>query len=78
MKIKNILNPQEFFLAVAKCKGRVELLTSEGDRLNMRSALCQYIALTQMFQDDQIEDVELCVSVPEDLAALEAYLVIDE
>ena len=49
MKIRGITEPQRFFEAVKSCKGSVELLTGEGDRLNMRSTLCQYIALTQMF-----------------------------
>ena len=34
MKINKITNAQEFFKVVDDCKGRVELLTGEGDRLN--------------------------------------------
>ena len=55
MKILNITEPNKFFSAVSECRGRVELVTGEGDRLNLKSTLCQYIALTQMFQDGQIE-----------------------
>lgn len=36
MKINKITNAQEFFKVVDDCKGRVELLTGEGDRLNMK------------------------------------------
>ena len=54
MKIKNITEPQKFFEVLNECKGRVELVTSEGDRLNMKSTLCQYIALTQMFKEATI------------------------
>lgn len=75
MKIKNINNPQRFFEVLNECKGRVELVTSEGDRLNLKSTLCQYIALTQMFKDARIDDVELIVSEPEDVARLLEYLV---
>ena len=75
MKIKNITEPQEFFETLNKCKGSVELVTSEGDRLNMKSKLCQYITLTQMFKDATIEEVELIVSEPEDMSMLLAYLV---
>lgn len=75
MKIKNINNPQRFFEVLNECKGRVELVTSEGDRLNLKSTLCQYIALTQMFKDARIADVELIVSEPEDVARLLQYLV---
>jgi len=75
MKIKNITEPQEFFETLNKCKGSVELVTSEGDRLNMKSKLCQYITLTQMFKDATIEEVELIVSEPEDMSLLLSYLV---
>lgn len=75
MKIKNITNPQRFFDVIQHCKGRVELVTSEGDRLNLKSKLCQYIALTQMFKDARIDDVEIIVSEPDDIALLLDFLV---
>lgn len=76
MIIKNITNPMQFFRAVEACEGRVELLTSEGDRLNLKSTLCQYIALTQMFQDARVEGVELSVSNPADFDKLMQFLVL--
>ena len=75
MKIKNINNPKRFFEVLNECHGRVELVTNEGDRLNLKSTLCQYIALTQMFKDARIDDVELIVSEPEDVARLLEFLV---
>lgn len=75
MKIKNINNPQRFFDVIQHCKGRIELVTSEGDRLNLKSKLCQYIALTQMFKDARIDDVEIVVSEPDDIALLLDFLV---
>lgn len=75
MKIKNINNPQRFFEVLNQCKGRVELVTNEGDRLNLKSTLCQYIALTQMFKDARIDDVELVISEPDDVALLLDFLV---
>ena len=42
---------QKFMEAVDLCKGNVYLVTDDGDRLNLKSTLCQYIALTQMFKD---------------------------
>jgi hypothetical protein len=75
MKIKNITQPQKFFETLQKCKGKVELVTSEGDRLNLKSTLCQYIMLTQMFTEAKIGEIELLVSEPEDLSLLLNYLV---
>ncbi len=75
MKIVDIAEPNRFFKAVNECRGRVELVTGEGDRLNLKSTLCQYIALTQMFQDGMIEGVELCLSDPADFERLDPYIV---
>lgn len=75
MKISNISEPRNFFKAVRDCKGSVELVTSEGDRLNLKSTLCQYIMLTQMFTDAKIEDVDLILSEPEDIKNIEEFLI---
>nr|MDA3846627.1 polya polymerase [Vallitaleaceae bacterium] len=43
MIIRNITNVEAFFKTVEKCEGRVELLTKQGDRLNLKSKLSQYV-----------------------------------
>ena len=75
IKITNINNPKEFFETVAQCEGRVELVTSEGDRLNLKSKLCQYITLTQVFRDPEIKDIEVICSEPKDIPILLNFLV---
>lgn len=75
MIIKNITDVNGFFSTVDKCKGRVELLTKQGDRLNLKSKLSQYVSLTGMFNDPTIEEIELLVSEPEDTVLLLEYLV---
>jgi len=75
LKITSIKDPKKFFEQVNKLKGEVELVTSEGDRLNLKSVLCQYIALTQMFKDAMIDDVELVFSNPSEAKYLLDYIV---
>jgi hypothetical protein len=75
MKIKNITDVEKFFSVVGQCKGRVELVTSEGDQLNLKSKLCQYIALTHMFSEAKIDEIEIRVSEPEDIQLLMEYLI---
>ncbi len=75
MKVKNITEPKRFFELLSQCKGSVELVTSEGDRLNLKSKLSQYIALTQMFKDAMIDEIEIVVSEPEDMGVLMDYLI---
>ena len=75
MKIMDISEPTRFFEAVNSCAGRVELLSAEGDCLNLKSRLCQYIALTQVFEDKRIEGIELAISDPSDLSLLLPYII---
>ena len=43
MKVQNITDVEGFFKVVDSCKGRVELVTGEGDRLNLKSKLFDQI-----------------------------------
>lgn len=59
MKIMNIHDIQGFFNEVAKCEGKVELVTPYGDCLNLKSNLCKYIALAEVFSNGDIDEIEL-------------------
>ena len=55
MKVQNITDIDAFFKVVDNCKGRVELVTGEGDRLNLKSKLSsmylwQIFSQTERFQ----------------------------
>ena len=39
MKVQNISNVDKFFQVIDSCAGKVELVTGEGDRLNLKSKL---------------------------------------
>jgi hypothetical protein len=75
MIINNITDIKRFFEVVNKCKGRVELVTADGDRLNLKSTLCQYVGLTDMFTEAKIDNVEILASEPEDLHLLMEFLI---
>lgn len=77
MKIQNIKNPEALFEVIDKCSGRVELVTGEGDRLNLKSKLCQLISLTHIFSLDVsgIPEMELIAYEPEDVKKLLDYMV---
>ena len=45
MKIKNINDASRFLEVVCHCKGDVELVTNQGDRLNLKSKLCACISI---------------------------------
>ena len=54
MKITNISDPKGFFEMLKQCTGNIELVTEDGDRLNLKSKLCQYIAMTDIFSNAEI------------------------
>ena len=67
MKVKNITDVEKFFKVIDECKGKVELVTDEGDRLNLKSKLTQYVALSGVFKDNTIGEMELIAHEPEDV-----------
>ena len=78
MKVEKVTNIPEFFKVVDSCKGRVELLTGEGDRLNLKSKLCQYLSIGQMFSKSEELHLEIVASEEEDLQKLCRYFMNDE
>ena len=74
MKITNITDVEAFFKAIGECKGKVELVTDEGDRLNLKSKLTQYVALASVFKDATIGEMELIAEDPEDVRKLVRFL----
>ncbi len=77
MKIQNVTDVDGFFKLVDQCKGKVELVTGEGDRLNLKSKLSQYVSLAKIFADDMIPEMELVVYDPEDAVHFINYMAGD-
>ncbi len=74
MKVKNVTDVEKFFKVIDECKGRVELVTDEGDRLNLKSKLTQYVALASVFKDATIGEMELIAHEPEDVQKLVMFM----
>ena len=54
MKLQNIDNVEKFFSVIDECRGRVELVSPEGDRINLKSKLAQYLSLASVFSNGYI------------------------
>jgi len=61
---------KEFLEVIDQCKGDVFLETAEGDRLNLKSRLCQMIGLASLVEGGKIEKATIRVTDPEDDALL--------
>ena len=75
MKIKSIANVEKFFDVVDGCKGKVELVTGEGDRLNLKSKLSQYVSLANIFSNGEIPELEIVAYEKEDIDKLMDYMI---
>lgn len=75
MKIQNINDINKFFEVVDSCTGKVELVTGEGDRLNLKSKLCQYVSMANIFSNGEIPELEIIAYEKEDIDKLIAFMM---
>lgn len=74
MKVQNVKEIDKFFEVVNNCTGKVELITGEGDRLNLKSKLSQYVLVANIFSNGDIPELEIVASEPEDIEKLSQFL----
>lgn len=75
MKVSNIKDIDKFFQVVDSCVGRVELVTGEGDRLNLKSKLSQYVSLANIFSSGEIPELEIIAAEKEDVDRLLNFMM---
>ncbi len=75
MKIQNITNIEKYFSVVDQCKGKVELVTGEGDRLNLKSKISQYVSMANVFSNGEIPQLELISYETEDTDKLLDFMM---
>ena len=75
MKVQNIKDVNKFFEVIEECDGKVELVTNEGDRLNLKSQLTKYVAIANLFSDGTVKELELVAYEPKDVEKLINYMV---
>ena len=77
MKVQNITNIDKFFAVIDDCAGKVELVTGEGDRLNLKSKLSQYVSVASIFQGrDEIPELEIIAYEKEDINKLISFMIV--
>ena len=75
MKVMGIKDIDKFFEVVDSSKGKVELVTGEGDRLNLKSKLSQYVSLANIFSNGEIPELEIVAYEKEDIDKLMDYMI---
>ena len=69
MKLTNVKDVQTFLNAVNACQNDVYLKSMEGDVLNLKSSLSQYIAIGRLLEESG-DSLELFAQTREDEAIL--------
>lgn len=75
MRINGVKDVEGFVKLVDSCVGKVELVTAEGDRLNLKSRLAQYVSLEKIFQDESLKELEIIATEPEDANKIISFLM---
>lgn len=74
MKIQNISDVEKFFTVIDQCKGTVELVSPEGDRINLKSKLAQYLSMATIFSNGYIKELELVAYDRDDIDRLIKFM----
>lgn len=72
MKLRNITEIEGFRDTVNSCRGAVWLESIDGDKLNLKSRLSQYIALGKLLGENG-DKLELFCALPEDREKFYAF-----
>lgn len=75
MKVMNITNIDKFFGVIDQCEDKVELVTGNGDRLNLKSKLSQYVSVAKLCFGGKIPELELITHNPKDTHKILCYMM---
>lgn len=71
----------EFLAIIDKCRGNIYLVTDEGDKLNLKSKLCQLVGLQKLIEGGIISNATLvCDNIKDEeiLVKYKLYKVIED
>lgn len=60
----------QFLAVLDTCEGNVFLVTREGDRLNLKSKLCQIVGLTKLIEGGKIAEASIICENKDDESKL--------
>jgi len=72
------VNVSEFLSVLDTCEGNVFLVTHEGDKLNLKSKLCQLVGLTRLIEGGKISEAFIICENKEDESKLFRFNLLGE
>ncbi|MGI5989478.1 MAG: hypothetical protein ACOX78_04355 [Lachnospiraceae bacterium] len=74
MHLKKDIDLTAFVNTAKKCRGDVTFRTKEGDKLNLKSTLSQYVFVSLVGHSDILSESEVICDNQDDIAILAAFL----
>ena len=76
MKFENVKNVERLFQIIRdECSGTVELVSSEGDRINLKSRLSQYISMVRLLDTEFVKELERLILEDEHIIGVHDLIV---
>ena len=75
MKLTNVANVDKLLKTIEGCEGKVELVTEQGDRYNLKSKLSQYVSFVKILANSTIPSIELITSNHSDAEKLMKFMI---
>ena len=54
MTLTNVANVDKLLKTIEECEGKVEMVTEQGDRFNLKSKLSQYVSFVKILTNQTI------------------------
>lgn len=75
MKLTNVTNVDKLLKTIEGCEGKVELVTEQGERYNLKSKLSQYVSFVKVLANSTIPSIELITSNHSDAEKLMKFMI---
>ena len=75
MTLTNVTNVDKLLKTIEGCEGKVELVTGQGERYNLKSKLSQYVSFVKVLANSTIPTIELITSNHADAEKLMKFMM---
>ena len=75
MTLTNVANVDKLLKAIEECEGKVELVTKQGDRFNLKSTLSQYVSYVRILSNCTVPSVQIVTTNFADSQKIMRYMM---
>ncbi len=75
MRFTSMTDADAFFQVIDSCRGKVELVSGEGERLNIKSKLNQYVCLVKIFSEETVGRLEIVAAESADMEKIMDFMM---